>query len=318
MIARIRKDDPESRARLLSHILDPEYAGSPRMVGSLRASLPQPSVFVDHWGDQHDPDFRLFGSHPVITPLDEPRAWPWNDDDDDDEPLSITGPTSLRSGRRSHSNTSSSYRSSFSSGSGTRSRSASVLPSPPSESDHESGQRRISPPAHIPRSALFPWTPAQRAARVQYETNKRYVPPPPVFLDEEDETAGAPLSLVDSRYVPGYGHFTAPPQTAPTDRKDEGKKYFSRARAHTAPSSSSPLPAEDTEEDEIEPPKSYVSGIARSDPPELTYSFSPASVCSHSLRQSVYSFGLRTKLGLHHMKDRMRRASNAAKRPLSL
>ncbi|KAF8682372.1 hypothetical protein RHS04_02046 [Rhizoctonia solani] len=331
------KDDPERRARVLSRILDPEYSGqSPNAFSSsFRArspSLPQASVFVDRYGEQHDPDFRPFGSYPAVTPMDEPRAWPWfdGDDDDDDEPRSMSrGPTSFPSGRMAYSTASSSYHSSVSSGSapasggskyvyGSRSRSISALPTPPLELDRpmpanfesHSG-RHISPPAHIPRSSLFPWTPAQRAVRVQHEVNKRNVMPPPLFLEEEPEEA--PLTLVDSQYVPGYGHFSTPPattteqsqshphpqpNTAPhTEHKCRIHMRTGRARAHTAPS---PTTAQTPEEDEDDP----------------NVPNSPSS--SHSFRQSIYSLGLRTKLGLHHMKDRVRRASGAAKRPLSL
>ncbi|CAE6336655.1 unnamed protein product [Rhizoctonia solani] len=328
------KDDPERRARVLSRILDPEYSGqSPNVLSSsFRArspSLPRASVFVDRYGEQHDPDFRPFGSYPAVTPMDEPSAWPWLDgDDDDDEPRSISrGPTSFPNGRMVYSATSSSYHSSISSGSGSasggsgygsRSRSISTLPTPPLEHDRpipaakfetHSG-RHISPPAHIPRSSLFPWTPAQRAVRVQHEVNKRNVLPPPLFLEEEPEEAQ--LTLVDSRYVPGYGHFSAPvaattapveqPQlnTAPesqTEHKCRIHIRTGRARAHTAPSPTTPQPPEEQEQ------YSHVPN-------------SPSS--SHSFRQSIYSFGLKTKLGLHHMKDRVRRASGAAKRPLSL
>ncbi|GAB1518008.1 hypothetical protein RhiTH_001065 [Rhizoctonia solani] len=289
------KDDPERRARVLSRILDPEYSGqSPNAFSSsFRArspSLPQASVFVDRYGEQHDPDFRPFGSYPAVTPMDEPRAWPWfdGDDDDDDEPRSMSrGPTSFPSGRMAYSTASSSYHSSVSSGSapasggskyvyGSRSRSISALPTPPLELDRpmpanfesHSG-RHISPPAHIPRSSLFPWTPAQRAVRVQHEVNKRNVMPPPLFLEEEPEEA--PLTLVDSQYVPGYGHFSTPPattteqshphpqpNTAPhTEHKCRIHIRTGRARAHTAPS---PTTAQTPEEDEDDPnvPNSYV------------------------------------------------------------
>ncbi|KAJ1309462.1 hypothetical protein OPQ81_006238 [Rhizoctonia solani] len=325
------KDDPERRAQMLSRILDPEYTGqSPVLLSkSFRArspSLPRASVFVDRYGDQHDPDFRPFGSHPVVTPMEEPSVYPWVDDDDDeDEPRSISrGPTSFPSGRMSRSTASSSYRSSISSGSGStsssgygsRSRSVSALLTPPPELEKPMTStqaeshigRKLSPPAHVPRSALYPWTPAQRATRVQHEVNKRNIMPPPLFLEEEPEEV--PLTLVDSRYVPGYGHFSAPDSSVVTTQQSrsmseshaehKGRKCrcIGRARAHTAPSPSptTTQPPEDEEE---------------SDPP-----VSPSS--NHSLRQSVYSFGLRTKLGLHHMKNRIRRASSAAKRPLSM
>ncbi|CAE6468593.1 unnamed protein product [Rhizoctonia solani] len=274
------KDDPESRSRALSRILDPEYTGqSASMSKSFRArspSLPRASVFVDRYGEQHDPDFRPFGSHPTVTPMEEPSAWPWYDDDGDDEPRSIGhGPTSSPRGRMSYSTTSSSYHSSIissasgsTSGSayGTRSRSASALLTPPPElekpmAESRSG-RKLSPPAHIPRSALFPWTPAQRAVRLQHEANKRHVIPPP-FLEEEPEEV--PLTLVDSRYVPGYGHFSSPdaqqsrPTTAPeshTEPKDGKYKFIGRARAHTAPSPTTSQPPE--EDQEPDPPASYV------------------------------------------------------------
>ncbi|KAB5593121.1 Fusaric acid resistance-like protein [Ceratobasidium theobromae] len=275
-----RKDDPESRARLLSHILDPEYTGqSAVLAGPLARSLPQPSVFVDRWGE-HDPDYRPFGSHPVITPLDEPRPWPWGDDDE-----RPSNPSSLPS----------SYRSSLSS----------RLSSPASE--YSDSRKRISPPAYIPRSALFPWTPAQRAARTH---EIRRIPPAPIFVEEDE---GAPLALVDSRYVPGYGHFSAPPpQPAPQPGKHTVAKYF-RPRAHTVPSPPVHPRSEASEEDE---PQSYDPCSSRI--PVLTISTSPASSSGHSFRQSFYSLGLRTKLGLHHIKNRVRRASSAAKRPLSL
>ncbi|EUC59441.1 FUSC domain protein, putative [Rhizoctonia solani AG-3 Rhs1AP] len=311
------KDGPESRARALSRILDPEYTGqSASMTKSFRArspSLPRASVFVDRYGEQHDPDFRPFGSHPAVTPMEEPRAWPWYDDDEDDEPRSTGhGPTNSPRGHMSYSTTSSSYHSSIissasgsTSGSayGIRSRSASALLTPPPEPEKLMAEshngRKLSPPAHIPRSALFPWTPAQRAVRLQHEVHKRHVIPPP-FLEEEPEEV--PLTLVDSRYVPGYGHFIGPsarPSTAPESEHKDGKcKFIGRARAHTAPSPTTSQPPEEDQEPEPDPPAS------------------PSS--HHSFRQSVYSFGLRTKLGLHHMKYRIRRASGAAKRPLSL
>ncbi|KAF8758277.1 hypothetical protein RHS01_02309 [Rhizoctonia solani] len=262
------------------------------VVSSSVSVVAQASVFVDRYGEQHDPDFRPFGSYPAVTPMDEPRAWPWfdGDDDDDDEPRSMSrGPTSFPSGRMAYSTASSSYHSSVSSGSapasggskyvyGSRSRSISALPTPPLELDRpmpanfesHSG-RHISPPAHIPRSSLFPWTPAQRAVRVQHEVNKRNVMPPPLFLEEEPEEA--PLTLVDSQYVPGYGHFSTPPattteqsqshphpqpNTAPhTEHKCRIHMRTGRARAHTAPS---PTTAQTPEEDEDDPnvPNSYV------------------------------------------------------------
>ncbi|CAE6428007.1 unnamed protein product [Rhizoctonia solani] len=318
------KDDPERRAQALSRILDPEYTGhSPNVhsksFGARSPSLPQASVFVDRYGEQHDPDFRPFGSYPAVTPMDEPSAWPWYDDDDNDEPRSTShGPTSFRRAHMAHSATSSSYHSSIiSSGSGStsssaygsRSRSASALLTPPPEpetklmSTESHIGRNLSPPAHIPRSALFPWTPAQRAVRVQHEINKRHVLPPP-FLEEEPEEV--PLTLVDSRYVPGYGHFSSPgpsrPLTAPESQSECKDRQPKRARAHTAPSPTTSQPPEEEEQDE--------------DEQEEQEPVSPSS--HHSFRQSVYSFGLRTRLGLHHMKDRIRRASGAAKRPLSL
>lgn len=293
-------DDPARRSRLLSRYLDPEYIGSPPNVAlSLRnrsPSLPQASVFVDRYGEQHDPDFRPFGSYPVVTPAaEEHQTWPW-DDDDDDRPTPISGSTSPRS-RLSHFNsqsTNSSYYSSQSSG--TRSR-TSVLTSPSIESEppHSPVGRLGSPPAHIPRSALYPWTPAQRAARIPNEGKRRSIPLPSSFIEEEPEI---PLALVDSSYVPGYGHFVAPPQrsqTTPEASKPKSSSKCGRARAHTVPSTS-PSTAQLPDE---EPP-------------------SPSSTYSHSLRQSVYLLGLKTKLGLYHMKARMRRASSAAKRPLSL
>ncbi|CAE6420268.1 unnamed protein product [Rhizoctonia solani] len=327
------KYDPERRAQMLSRILDPEYTGQSGQLSSKSfrtrsPSLPRASVFVDRYGDQHDPDFRPFGSYPAVTPMEEPSAWPWYaDDDDNDEPRSISrGPTSFPSGHTLHSATSSSYHSSilsYGSGSasgsayGSRSRSASALPTPPLEperpmtaaqSESHIG-RKLSPPTHIPRSALFPWTPAQRAVRVQHEINRRNVVPPPSFLEEEPEQV--PLTLVDSRYVPGYGHFSSPGPSSPPSRpqtvseshaehKDEKHTCLGRIRAHTAPSPTTTTTTTKPPEEDQEP-----------DPP-----ISPSS--THSFRQSVYSFGLRTKLGLHHMKDRIRRASGAAKRPLSL
>ncbi|KAG8738630.1 hypothetical protein FRC11_001253 [Ceratobasidium sp. 423] len=308
------KDGPERRAQILSRLLDPEYTGqSPNALSkSFRSpSLPRASVFVDRYGDQHDPDFRPFGSHPVVSPMEEPSAWPWYVDDETDEPRSITrSPTSFPGGHMAYSTTSSSYHSSISSGSGSasgsgygsrsRSASASLTPPPEPEKPIPAGShsgRNLSPPAHIPRSALFPWTPAQRAVRLQHEVGKRHVIPPPAFLEEPEE---APLTLVDSRYVPGYGHFSAPAQPRQTvseshaEHNDSKHKYIGRTRAHTAPS---PTTAQQEEE-------------------EAHLPTSPSS--HHAFRQSVYSLGLKTKLGLHHMKDRLRRASGAAKRPLSL
>ncbi|CAE7231244.1 unnamed protein product [Rhizoctonia solani] len=278
------KDDPERRARALSRILDPEYTGQSGNGQKARSpSLPRASVFVDRYGEQHDPDFRPFGSYPAVTPMEEPSAaWPWLDDDEDG-PRTISKP-------RGYSATSSSYHSSIvssgsgstSSGYGSRSMSSALL-TPPLEPESPM-IRNLSPPAHIPRSALFPWTPAQRAVRAHHETRRNVIPPP--FLEEEPEI---PLTLVDSRYVPGYGHFSTPQPPRPATIPDEESKRTGRARAHTAPSPTTQSP-DDT-------------------------SISPSH---HTFRQSVYSFGLRTKLGLHHMKDRIRRASGAAKRPLSL
>ncbi|KDN37445.1 hypothetical protein RSAG8_10180, partial [Rhizoctonia solani AG-8 WAC10335] len=322
------KDDPERRSQALSRILDPEYTGQSANTHSksFRArspSLPQASVFVDRYGEQHDPDFRPFGSYPAMTPMEEPSAWPWYDEDDDDEPRSISkGPASFPRGHTAYSATSSSHHSSIissasgstsGSGYGLRSGSASALLTPPLEPEKRPAtqskshfDRNLSPPAHIPRSALFPWTPAQRAARVQHEVSKRKVIPPPPFLEEEPEEV--PLTLVDSRYVPGYGHFSSPgpgsaaqqsrPQPIPkshAEHKDGEGITIRRIRAHTAPSSTTAQSPE--EEQEYDPP------------------ISPSS--HHAFRQSVYSFGLKTKLGLHHMKHRIRRASGAAKRPLS-
>ncbi|QRV85727.1 hypothetical protein RhiJN_13745 [Ceratobasidium sp. AG-Ba] len=316
--------DPVRRSRLLSRILDPEYSGvSP---GSLRplspslAVLPQPSVFIDRWGNQHDPDFRPFGSYPVRTPSherDDVDAWPW-DTDDDGLPSSRRSPTAI-----SHS--SSSYQSSSS---GSRSRSASVTAyttpasSPPaSTADKDTHRPRISPPGKIPRSALFPWTPAQRAVRVQHEIAKRNIiappdPPPPV----QEEEPEIPLTLVDSRYVPGYGHVLYPPSpspspsaqaraTSPSPSAPSTKK--NRARSHTVPVPACVRANFTTEDAESEEEHDQHQRHDHQAEPQ-----SPS--CTHSLRQSVYSFGLKTRLGLHHMKTRLRKASGAAARPVSL
>ncbi|KAH7318017.1 hypothetical protein B0J17DRAFT_634029 [Rhizoctonia solani] len=286
------KYDPEQRAQLLSRILDPEYIGqSAHTSKSFRArspSLPRASVFVDKYGDQHDPDFRPFGSYPAVTPMEEPSAWPWyaDDDDDNDEPRAISrGPTSFPSGHTLHSTTSSSYHSSIlsygsgsasGSGYGSRSRSASALPTPPLEPERSMPAaqsethigRKLSPPAHIPRSALFPWTPAQRAVRVPHETNRRHVVPPPSFLEEEpSKFRWRSLTLATS---PGPAA-TAAQQSRPhtvseshAEHKDEKQTCIGRIRAHTAPS---PTTTQPPEEDQ------------GPDPP-----ISPSS--SHSFRQS--------------------------------
>ncbi|KAG8716921.1 hypothetical protein FRC09_015011 [Ceratobasidium sp. 395] len=335
------------RSRLLSRILDPEYSGasSPVPPSSFRSDLlPQPSVFVDKWGHQHDPDFRPFGSYPAMTPAADEReheSWPW-DDDDDRPPL----PSSPRRSPTVGSHSSSSYQSSFSSGGG-RSRSASVLATPLTppasvsvEGDKGEGESRprISPPGKIPRAALFPWTPAQRAVRLQRVSAKRSVPPPPLPPPVSEEEQEIPLTLVDSRYVPGVGHVNIPHRahtTPPTSPMAESgttttTKKKGRFRSHTVPvpaSVRSTLATEEAEpgqeHEEHEQPQSYVS------PRMHVYSywiFSNYAIvyvyarpsCTHSLRQSVYSFGLKTKLGLHHIKVRLRSASSAARRPLSL
>ncbi|KAF8599058.1 hypothetical protein BDV93DRAFT_526360 [Ceratobasidium sp. AG-I] len=303
------ESDPARRSRLLSRILDPEYTGAatPQSSGSLRArspslaDLPQASVFVDRWGEQHDPDFRPFGGYPTMTPAvesEQAESWPWDAE-----------PPSLSPARRSSTTVSSSYYSSSSSGS--RSRSISVLPSPTptsppaddKEKDRENGRPRISSPGEIPRAALFPWTPAQRAVRVQHEVARRNVPPPPSLPEEDDPEQEIPLSLVDSRYVPGYGH--APPpgihrsQTdcVPSTSKSE---INGRTRSHTVPVPACTRRGAENAED----------GGAEG---EAGHPQSPS--CTQSLRQSVYSLGLKTKLGLYHMKVRVR---SAARRPLSL
>ncbi|KAG8735518.1 hypothetical protein FRC10_010420, partial [Ceratobasidium sp. 414] len=299
---RTHQIDPACRSRLLSRILDPEYSGAPptSYSGSLRprspalADLPQPSVFVDMWGQEHDPDFRPFATYPVVTPAVEHETWPW---DADDSP----GSTSPRRSPTIVSHSSSSYHSSSSG-----SRSASVLPTPassPPTLDADKDRPRISPPGTIPRAALFPWTPAQRAARL-HEVTKRNFPPPPPLHEEEPET---PLTLVDSRYVPGYGH-VLPSQarrarTMATSAESSTTAHKKgRFRSHTVPVPARARAelaedAEDESESEEEQPRS------------------PSS--THSFRQSIYSFGLRTKLGLYHMKTRVRKASSAALRPLS-
>ncbi|KAG8762189.1 hypothetical protein FRC12_009150 [Ceratobasidium sp. 428] len=310
------------RSRLLSRILDPEYSGasSPAPPSSFRSDLlPQPSVFVDKWGHQHDPDFRPFGSYPVMTPAADEReheSWPW--DDDDDRPRL---PSSPRRSPTVGSHSSSSYQSSFSSGGG-RSRSASVLATPLTppasvsvEGDKGEGESRprISPPGKIPRAALFPWTPAQRAVRLQRVSAKRSVPPPPLPPPVSEEEQEIPLTLVDSRYVPGVGHVniphrahTTPPASpiAESSATTTTTKKNGRFRSHTVPVPAcvrSTLATEETEPDQEEH--------------EEREPQSPS--CTHSLRQSVYSFGLKTKLGLHHIKVRLRSASSAARRPLS-
>ncbi|KAG8713376.1 hypothetical protein FRC09_018786 [Ceratobasidium sp. 395] len=312
------------RSRLLSRILDPEYSGasSPVPPSSFRSDLlPQPSVFVDKWGHQHDPDFRPFGSYPAMTPAADEReheSWPW-DDDDDRPPL----PSSPRRSPTVGSHSSSSYQSSFSSGGG-RSRSASVLATPLTppgsvsvEGDKGEGESRprISPPGKIPRAALFPWTPAQRAVRLQRVSAKRSVPPPPLPPPVSEEEQEIPLTLVDSRYVPGVGHVniphrahTTPPASpiAESSANTTTTKKKGRFRSHTVPVPAcvrSTLATEDAEPDQEE--------HEEHEQPQ-----SPS--CKHSLRQSVYSFGLKTKLGLHHIKVRLRSASSAARRPLSL
>jgi hypothetical protein len=334
---RNRDDDssPARRSALLSRILDPEYSGAAsstsRSLSPTLADLPLASVFVDSWGQQHDPDFRPFGSYPVITPDEREREqeqehWPWDDDELALRP-SRQSPTAI-----SHS--SSSYQSSSS---GARSRSASVIVTPTSPSFFESDKERdgararIASPGRIPRAALFPWTAAQRAVRVQHEMAKRHIPSPPPLQEEEPEI---PLTLVDSRYVPGYGH-VPPPHThrfhtvaTPSEPSGTTTKEH-RRRSHTVPLPVCirPKPAEDAEDDDddedqdgelplAEQPQSYV---------HLSHPISharanstPSPSCSHSLRQSVYSLGLKTKLGIYHMKVRVRKASSAAKRPLSL
>ncbi|KAG9105867.1 hypothetical protein FRC07_009074 [Ceratobasidium sp. 392] len=302
--------DPERRSQLLSRILDPEYSGvagggvsmPPSSFRSMSpSSLPQPSVFVDKWGHQHDPDFRPFATYPVLTPAADEReheSWPW---DADDSPSSL-----LRSPLRSPtiaSRSSSSYNSSRSSGS--RSRSASVLApyyspaSSPVSEDRDKDRPRISPPGKIPRAALFPWTPAQRAVRVQHEIAKRNIPlpPPPPPLQEEEQEI--PLTLVDSRYVPGYGHIL-PPTPPPHNR-----------RAHTTAES----PVSDTTttrkkgrfRSHTVPVPACIRAEAAAEDAEGEHEDQPQSPsCTRSLRQSVYSLGLKTKLGLHHMKERVR------------
>ncbi|KAG9074348.1 hypothetical protein FRC06_010761, partial [Ceratobasidium sp. 370] len=256
---RTRQIDQTRRSRLLSRILDPEYSGTPptsypgssRPLSPTFADLPQPSVFVDMWGQEHDPDFRPFATYPVVTPAEERELWPW---DADDSPSS----TSPRRSSPIVSHSSSSYHSSSS-----ESRSASVFGSPASSPltvDTDKDRPRISPPGVIPRAALFPWTPAQRAARL-HEVTKRNFPPPPPLHEEEPET---PLTLVDSRYVPGYGHVLptqarrahttdASTETSPATHKQ------GRFRSHTVPISArgrAELVAEDTEDESEEQPQS--------------------------------------------------------------
>ncbi|KAG8717307.1 hypothetical protein FRC08_007725 [Ceratobasidium sp. 394] len=93
-------------------------------------------------------------------------------------------------------------------------------------------------------------------------------------------------------------HTTAAPAETSTAARKMG-----RFRSHTVPVSArgrAELATEDTEpESESEEHQSRTS-------------------YTQLFRQSVYSIGLRTKLGLHHMKTRVRKASSAALRPLSL
>ncbi|KAG8733171.1 hypothetical protein FRC12_018960 [Ceratobasidium sp. 428] len=243
----------------------------------------------------------------------EHESWLW-DDDDDRPPL----PSSPRRSPTVGSHSSSSYQSSFSSGGG-RSRSASVLATPltpPASVEVDSGDRegtrpRISPLGKIPRAALFPWTPAQRAVRLQRVSAKRSVPPPPLPPPVSEEEQEIPLTLVDSRYVPGVGHVnvphrahTTPPASpiAESSATTTATKKKGRFRSHTVPVPACVRSTLATEEAE--------PGVEHE---EHEQPQSPS--CKHSLRQSVYWFGLKTKLGLHYIKVRLRSASSAARRP---
>ncbi|THH20895.1 hypothetical protein EW146_g540 [Bondarzewia mesenterica] len=72
------KYSPSSRAADISRLLDPTYSSS-------STSSSPTSVYVDHHGDLHDPDFRDF---PVVHPRDlatrRRPAWERGFDDDDD------------------------------------------------------------------------------------------------------------------------------------------------------------------------------------------------------------------------------------------
>ncbi|KAG8713375.1 hypothetical protein FRC09_018785 [Ceratobasidium sp. 395] len=151
--------------------------------------------------------------------------------------------------------------------------------------------------------------------RVQRERAKRSIPPPPLPPPVSEEEYEIPLTLVDSRYVPGVGHVNLPHRahnTPPASPVAESStttttttKKKGRFRSHTLPVPACTRATPATEE-------------AEPDQEEHKERELQSPSCTHSLRQSVYSFGLKTKLGLHHTKVRVRNASSAARRPLSL
>ena len=86
------KYSPSTRAAEVSRLLDPTYS-HPQGSGSSSSNSPL-SVFVDHYGDLHDPDYRHF---PVVaTRLKWERGVHDDDLPEEDEDVFDNGKSSLR------------------------------------------------------------------------------------------------------------------------------------------------------------------------------------------------------------------------------
>lgn len=74
------KYTPSTRQAEVSRLLDPSYSNIQQGSSSSKTNSPL-SVFVDHYGDIHDPDYRHFPALPT-----RPK-WETNGEDDDEEML---------------------------------------------------------------------------------------------------------------------------------------------------------------------------------------------------------------------------------------